>query len=140
MLLKDSSTNTVNALNELKKNLKDAEKEQAKYESEFKIKIASKEKQLLAINETEEQIQHLKHNIKKQEAIQLKYKEEMADPLRFVDQRNNFNQLKQCKRNWVRKIEIAELEANKAKAILRRHGRAWDDEEEQAAIMGGQEA
>jgi hypothetical protein len=56
MLLKDSSTNTVNALNELKKNLKDAEKEQAKYESEFKIKIASKEKQLLAINETEEQI------------------------------------------------------------------------------------
>jgi hypothetical protein len=31
-------------------------------------------------------------------------------------------QLKQCHKNWERKIEIAELEARKARAILKKHG------------------
>jgi len=54
----------------------------------------------------------------------VKFKEQMADPLMFVEQRNSYMQLKQCHKNWERKIEIAELEAKKARAILKRHG-AW---------------
>lgn len=40
-------------------------------------------------------------------------------------------QLKQCHKNWVRKIEIAELEGKKAKAILKKHGIPWDDDQEE---------
>lgn len=57
----------------------------------------------------------------------VKFKEDMADPLQFVDQRNNYMQLKQCHKNWLRKIEIAELEGKKARAILKKHGIPWND-------------
>lgn len=36
--------------------------------------------------------------------------------------------LKQMHKNWQRKIEIAELEGKKARAILKKHGVVWQDE------------
>lgn len=73
----------------------------------------------------------LKNENNKQKAIINKFKGEngMADPLMFVDQRNSYVQLKQMHKNWLRKIEIAELDGRKAKAILKKHGVPWDDEQ-----------
>jgi hypothetical protein len=39
----------------------------------------------------------------------------------FVQQKNQLQDLIKSKSNWVRKIEIAELEARKARAIIRKH-------------------
>jgi hypothetical protein len=58
----------------------------------------------------------------------VKEKNSKIDPLSYVDQRNSHMQLKQCHKNWLRKIEIAELEANKARKILKKHGIPWEDE------------
>jgi len=55
-------------------------------------------------------------------------KEDMSNPIMFVDQCNSYMKLKQCHKNWNRKIEIAELEGNKAKKILKQHGIPWYDE------------
>jgi hypothetical protein len=48
-------------------------------------------------------------------------------------------QLKQCHKNWQRKIEIAELEGKKAKAILKKHGIAWNDNEMEGENNSGNE-
>lgn len=52
----------------------------------------------------------------------------MADPIQYVDQRAQHMKYKKCHKDWVRKIEIAELEGNKARAILKKHGIPWNDE------------
>lgn len=130
LILKVSAANTVLSLNELKNKLLDAEHEEQEIEKDLQLKEQSKIKQLNDIKNTSDQVSALKHQIKKQEAIIAKFKGEMADPLMFVDQRNSYMQLKQCHRNWVRKIEIAELEGKKAKAILKKHGIPWDDNED----------
>lgn len=51
----------------------------------------------------------------------------MPDPLKFVDQKNEAVDLKKSVKNWERKIEIAEVAAKKAKAILRQNGEHVDD-------------
>ena len=43
-----------------------------------------------------------------------------SKPVTFVEQKNRVAVLRVVKKNWERKIEIAELEASKARTILRK--------------------
>jgi len=43
----------------------------------------------------------------------------MPDPLKFVKQKNDSNELKICLKNWERKVEIAEVAAKKARILLK---------------------
>jgi hypothetical protein len=42
-----------------------------------------------------------------------------ADPIKFITEKNKVMELRKSEKNWLRKIEIAELEAKKARAILK---------------------
>lgn len=53
----------------------------------------------------------------------------MEDPLTFVQQKNRCQEFRRMKANWVRKVEIAELEAKKARGIIKRR--------DQQAMMQG---
>ena len=46
----------------------------------------------------------------------------MPDPLDYVKQKNLANEFKICVKNQERKIEIAEVAAKKAKAIIKNSG------------------
>ena len=70
----------------------------------------------------------LKQQIKKQEAIIVKYKDEHTNPIEFVEQCSAHQKLKQMHKNWQRKIEIAELEGKKARAILKKNNVNWQEE------------
>jgi len=54
---------------------------------------------------------------------------DIPNPLAFVEQKNTVAELRKSKKNWERKIEIAELEARKARTILRKR--------DQQAMMQG---
>jgi septal ring factor EnvC (AmiA/AmiB activator) len=128
--LKDSSSDIKKVLDELKRNLKTAENENHTNERDFRNKQEQKYKQQRAIADTKETIKKLKNESKTQDEIKVKNKnEELADPIKFVQQRTEYAKLTKCRDSWLRKIEIAELEAGKARAILRKHGRAWGDDE-----------
>lgn len=117
-------------LDELKRNLKTAENEQRESARDFKNKLDQKYKQQRAIDDTKKTIKQLKLASKTQDEIKVKNKnEELADPIKFVQQRNEYAKLTKCRDSWLRKIEIAELEAGKARAILRKHGKPWGDDE-----------
>jgi hypothetical protein len=85
LILKVSAANTVLSLNELKNRLLEAEHEEQEIEKDLQLKEQSKIKQLNDIKTTSDQVDALKHQIKKQEAIIVKFKDDMADPLMFVD-------------------------------------------------------
>ena len=46
----------------------------------------------------------------------------MPVPSTFVVQKNNCQELQKCVKNWERKIEIAEVAAKKARAVIRQNG------------------
>lgn len=46
----------------------------------------------------------------------------MADPFKFVEQKNTYRELENCIKNWERKIEIAEVAAKRARQIIRQTG------------------
>ena len=71
------------------------------------------------IQSTESEIAAEKQIQKKQKALQTSLKD-MPDPLDFVQQKNQGQVYERMKANWDRKIEIAELEAKKARAILKK--------------------
>lgn len=51
----------------------------------------------------------------------------MPDPIKFVEQKNQYQILRSTVKNWERKIEIAEIAAKKAKGILKQSGVYVDD-------------
>jgi hypothetical protein len=42
-------------------------------------------------------------------------------PIQFAEQKNTVAEMRAVLKNWQRKIEISELEAKKARAILKKH-------------------
>lgn len=52
----------------------------------------------------------------------------MPDPIKFVEQKNETQELINCVKNKERKIEIAEVAAKKARAIIRKTGGYIQDE------------
>ena len=71
------------------------------------------------IQSTEHEIAAEKQTHRKQIGLQRELKD-MADTLDFVQQKNQGQVYQRMKANWERKIEIAELEAKKARAILKK--------------------
>lgn len=54
----------------------------------------------------------------------------MPDPIKFVEQKNSLVDLKNCVKNWERKIEIAEVAAKKARQIIKANGgQIMDDDQ-----------
>ena len=43
----------------------------------------------------------------------------MPNPTKFVEQKNQCQELKNCVKNWTRKIEIAEVAHKKARQVIR---------------------
>ena len=117
--LKLSSGTTTQALNKLRKNLQVAQKREQEIKKDMEAKTESLEKKKKDIRNTEYEIEKENALNKKQKALQSQMKE-MADPLDFVQQKNQGTVYARMKANWERKIEIAELEAKKARAILKR--------------------
>ena len=126
--LKLSSGTTTQALNKLRKNLQVAQKREMEIKKEMEVKTISLQRKKKDIKETGEIIEKQKHLKKQQETLKAQMKD-MADPLTFVQQKNSCQVLRRMKSNWERKIEIAELEAKKARAVLKRR--------DQAAMMSG---
>lgn len=73
------------------------------------------------IGNAREEIKKAKFNNKQQEQLQLQI-QNMPDPLKFVEQKNIAVDLKTSVKNWDRKIEIAEVAAKKARAIIKSAG------------------
>jgi len=46
----------------------------------------------------------------------------MPNPIKFVEQKNECQELKNQVKNWERKIEIAEVAAKKARQMIRQAG------------------
>jgi len=122
LTLKINSGNTVQTLNILKKKLTDAIREQEHIDIEMKIKRQKMEKTKKAIKKTKEDIKEADTNNRKQRALQQRMDENMPNPIKFVEQKNQYQELKSCVKNWERKIEIAEIAAKKAKGVIRRSG------------------
>lgn len=55
----------------------------------------------------------------------------MPDPIKFVEQKNQYHILKSTVKNWDRKIEIAEIAAKKARSILNHNGGYMDEQMEE---------
>lgn len=66
-------------------------------------------------------------NNKKMEAFK-QHLQGMPDPIKFVEQKNETQELINCVKNKERKIEIAEVAAKKAKVIIRQHGGFVDED------------
>jgi len=51
----------------------------------------------------------------------------MPDPIKFVEQKNQYQILRSTVKNWERKIEIAEIAAKKARTVIAHSGGYADD-------------
>ena len=107
-------------LTKLKKALAEAEAKAASAKKDKANKLASLNKKQQDIEKTEKAIYDIneKHRELKQMVTN---KKDMPEPLNFVKQRNDCVKEARENKDWKRKIEIAEFEAKKARAILRRH-------------------
>ena len=118
--LKLSAGSTTQMLTKLKKNLSEAEQKAAHHKKDKAAKLASLQKKQADIEKTEKAISDI--NEKQRELKQLvQNKKDMPEPLNFVKQRNDCVKEARENKDWKRKIEIAEFEAKKARAILRKN-------------------
>ena len=79
------------------------------------------EKTKKAIKKTKEDIKKVDINNRRQRALQQQI-DNMPNPIKFVEQKNQCQELKNCVKNWERKIEIAEVAAKKARTVIRQTG------------------
>jgi hypothetical protein len=70
---------------------------------------------------TNTDIENAQNNNRKQRALQQQI-ENMPNPIKFVEQKNQCQELINCVKNWDRKIEIAEVAAKKARAVIKQAG------------------
>ena len=128
LVLKTSSANTVASLQELKDKLAEAEKTAASNDKQLQLCKQQKIKQEQDIQKTGQKGQEMKDNIKRQFAILSKFKDEQINSIDFVDLCKKHLDAQQERMKWLRRIEIAELEGKKARAILKKHGIPWNDD------------
>ena len=118
--LKLSCGSTTQLLTQYKKKLADAEFKAKQFDKDKAAKLASLTKKQIEIERTEKKIFEIAE--KQRELKQLmQNKKDMPEPLTFVVQKNDCVKEARENKDWKRKIEIAEFEAKKARAILRKH-------------------
>ena len=120
---KNSAANTQHTLNKLKFNLNAAmsRADDIKREIETKTELLQKKQQ--SIIDTKKGITKAEEMRKKQKTLKTRMRS-MPDPLAFVKQKNEVIKERRTNKDWNRKIEIAEFEAKKARAVLRKRDRA----------------
>lgn len=107
-------------MTKLKKQLAEAEKNAANSKKDKKAKEDSLCKKELDIEKTQGEIEKLQDDKRGLQHL-IGAKKDMPEPLTFVKQRNDCTSEAKTNKDWLRKIEIAEFEAKKARAIIRRH-------------------
>mmetsp|Transcript_12614 Transcript_12614/g.8792 ORF Transcript_12614/g.8792 Transcript_12614/m.8792 type:complete len:85 (+) Transcript_12614:824-1078(+) len=83
---------------------------------DIKTKMLAKKKQ--DVDATKEAIAQVEKSNRTENA-RLNEIKNMPNPLKFVNQKNDEMKLVKKVKNWERKIEIAELEAKRARAVLK---------------------
>jgi hypothetical protein len=121
LALKLNSNSTMLTLENLKEKLKEANREAEEIQLDMKIKRQKLEKTRKAIRQTQRKIARLNFNKKQMEALKTQITE-MPNPIKFVEQKNETQELINCVKNKERKIEIAEVAAKRARAIIRKNG------------------
>lgn len=118
MSLKLNSTNTQHSLTNLKKKLTAAEYRQKEIDSTMDIKQKMLYKKKQDVEDTLNAIAQVDKSNRTENA-RLNEIKNMPNPLKFVHQKNDEMKLVKKVKNWERKIEIAELEAKRARAVLK---------------------
>ena len=93
--------------------------------------LAKKQADILATDAAITQIAERQRELKQM----MMTKKDMPEPLTFVVQKNDCVKEARENKDWKRKIEIAEFEAKKARAILRKHNQMA--QMQQAEFGGG---
>jgi len=120
--LKLSAGSTTQTLTKLKKALSEAENKAALFKKDKATRMMSLAKKNADIDKTNRDMKEIseKGRILKQ---MMQNKKDMPEPLNFVKQRNDCVKEARENKDWKRKIEIAEFEAKKARAILNKFRR-----------------
>ena len=87
-------------------------------EESFKKKELHLEKKHADIKKTKDELFKIQHE-KKVIAAEMALNRNAADPIKFITEKNKVMELRKSEKNWLRKIEIAELEAKKARGVLK---------------------
>ena len=69
------------------------------------------------IRKTKEELAKIQYE-KKCIVAEMALNRNAADPIKFITEKNKVMELRKSEKNWLRKIEIAELEAKKARKII----------------------
>ena len=117
--LKLSAGSTTQMLTKLKKNLSEAEQKAAHFKKDRVLRLSSLYKKQADIDKTVKAITDENDKGRKLKAL-VQHQKDMPEPLNFVKQRNDCVKEARENKDWKRKIEIAEFEAKKARAILRK--------------------
>ena len=120
--LKLSAGSTTQMLTKLKKQLAEAEAKASSFRKDKAAKNASLLKKKADIANTEKKINDINEEQRKLKMM-VQNRKDMPEPLNFVKQRNDCVKEARENKDWKRKIEIAEFEAKKARAIIRKHNR-----------------
>lgn len=120
--LKFESVNTVQTLNRLKKLLTDASNDHQGYEREMNAKTESLAKKEADILKSQVKVEKITYENKKLIQFKATIGKEMDNAKEFVEKKNEHMQLVKKKKDIQRQIEIAELEAKKARKILKQVG------------------
>ena len=115
---KASAAETTAELQERRNELKEKEVDGKAIEQTFVDKSKKLMKKQRDIDTTQAELDKLLHE-RKTLIAKLQMKKEAADPIKFIMEKNKVMELHKSVKNWKRKIEIAELEARKARAILK---------------------
>ena len=120
--LKLESTTTVQTLNKIKKQLNDAINDAATYDREKYAKTESLRKKEDDIQKSTINKARIQKLIKIENQIKTQMGKEMDNATEFVEKKNEQATLIKKKKDILRQIEIAELEAKKARRILKQVG------------------
>lgn len=121
LALKLNSGKTVQTLNNLKKKLQDAIRLQDMISKDMLTKRQKYERTKEDIGKANKEIDKATYSNKVQANMQQEMAD-MPDTVKYVEQKNLAVERKISLKNWERKVEIAEIAAKKAKAVLKTVG------------------
>ena len=111
---KASAAETTSELQTRRNELKEKMVECNASEAAFAHKTKQLKKKQADIDSTKEDLDKIIFD-RKRYLAQIQMNKQAADPIKFIMEKNKVMELQKSVKNWVRKIEIAELEAKKAR-------------------------
>lgn len=120
--LKLQSGTTIQTLNKLKKELLEEQQKLQEYDKESKVKSESLVKQQLNIVKSTSAVAKITQKVKKLNTLKATQGKDVENAKEFVKKKNDNLFLLKNLKDVERQIEIAELEAKKARKILKQFG------------------